>query len=132
MSAVASPRSRLCLSLMLAGLLLAPFGTTAYGALECSATAPAKSSGHWSWRNVDGKRCWYPGRPGMAKTNLRWTQSSPPTLARGDDEQSASPMASQRGQPRRQQPVPADSDASLLETVWPAPEAASFNERWPQ
>lgn len=132
MSAVASRRNRLCLLSIAAGLFLASIGTTALGALECRPEPPLNRSGHWSWRNVDGKRCWYPGQPGMSKANLRWTQSTPPTLARGDDEQSTSPVAAKRGQTRMQQPAPAAGDDALLETVWPAPEAASFNERWPQ
>ena len=27
----------------------------------------------WSWREIDGKRCWYKGMPGMDKEQLRWT-----------------------------------------------------------
>jgi hypothetical protein len=33
----------------------------------------------WSWREIDGKRCWYKGMPGMDKNLLRWaaTKTSP-------------------------------------------------------
>jgi hypothetical protein len=131
MSGVASRRSRLCLLFVTAGLFLAPLGTTAFGALECSAEAPINRGGHWSWRNVDGRRCWYPGQPGMAKTNLRWTQSSPPTLARGGDEPAASPVAAKRNA-RMPEPASAGGEEALLDSVWPPLEPASFNERWPQ
>jgi hypothetical protein len=38
-------------------------------ALECR-TAPSKDS-YWQWRQVDGRRCWFPGS-GNLKTDLHW------------------------------------------------------------
>ena len=129
MSAVGSRRSRLGLVLVMAGLFVSPFGTTAFGALECQPEAPSGHTAHWSWRNIDGKRCWYPGRPGMAKTNLRWTQASPPTLARGSDEAGRTSAAAQHG---LRVPARAGTEEALLESYWPALEPAPFNERWPK
>jgi hypothetical protein len=44
-------------------------------ALDCAA---AKSeTGYWSWRMVDGKRCWYPGRGKIDKAQLRWGTAGP-------------------------------------------------------
>jgi len=34
----------------------------------------------WSWREVDGKRCWYQGPRNKPKSELRWNEISPPTL----------------------------------------------------
>ena len=34
---------------------------------------------YWSYRIVDGRTCWYPGRPGKSKTELRWSRHSPST-----------------------------------------------------
>jgi hypothetical protein len=129
--ALASRRNRLCLLSIAAGLFLAPIGTPAFGALECRPEPALNRGGHWSWRNIDGKRCWYPGQPGMAKANLRWAQSSPPTLARGDDEAPASRVAARRnaGMP---EPASAGNDQALLESYWPALETVPFNERWPR
>lgn len=28
---------------------------------------------YWSWRVIDGAKCWYRGRPGRPKTELHWT-----------------------------------------------------------
>lgn len=30
------------------------------------------SKHYWSWRIIDGKKCWYPGRPGKPKSELQW------------------------------------------------------------
>jgi hypothetical protein len=130
MSGTALRRTRPCLLFVAVGVLLAPLATAAHGAVACSAELPTNRSGHWSWRNIDGKRCWYPGRPGLAKANLRWTQSSPPTLARGDDEAPALPVAARRNV---RMPEPSSgSDEALLESYWPALEPVPFSERWPQ
>jgi hypothetical protein len=60
-------------------IMLAALGTAAYSAVECRAEPPANRTGYWSWRNIDGKRCWYPGRANMDKANLKWPQSAPDT-----------------------------------------------------
>jgi hypothetical protein len=49
--------------------------------LECQSE---KGAGYpWSWREIDGKRCWYKGMPGMDKKQLRWatTKTSPSSAA---------------------------------------------------
>ena len=40
-------------------------------AATCNATRG--SGGPWSWRLIDGKKCWYRGQPGLSKSSLRWT-----------------------------------------------------------
>src|ERR1700730_10603041 len=32
---------------------------------------------HWAYRIVDGRECWYPGRPGKPKNELFWDQDDP-------------------------------------------------------
>jgi hypothetical protein len=29
-------------------------------------------SGYWTWRLIDGKRCWYAGREKLPKSSLQW------------------------------------------------------------
>ena len=86
-------------------IVLTPLGTAANSPMECKAEVPAARTGYWSWRNVDGKRCWYPGRPGMDKANLQWPR---PTTAPAVD---------------------TVSDKALLELYWPNLEELL---RWPQ
>jgi len=39
---------------------------------QTSVTRKGGDLAHWSWRTIDGKQCWYAGRPGMSKANLHW------------------------------------------------------------
>ena len=38
---------------------------------ECSAS-PSKTQGHWSWRQIDGRKCWYAGKTMISKSQLQW------------------------------------------------------------
>ena len=73
----------------------------------------------WSWREIDGKRCWYKGMPGMDKKQLRWaaTKTSPSSEA-----------------PRRATPVTTEEAAEserLLHSYWPPlPRVDLFGERF--
>ena len=58
-------------------IVLASWATTASSAIECRAELPPAAKEYWSWRIIDGKRCWYPGRPGLSKANLHWPLSEP-------------------------------------------------------
>jgi hypothetical protein len=40
-------------------------------AIECQLSKGARGN-HWAWREIDGRRCWYEGQPGMAKSELHW------------------------------------------------------------
>jgi hypothetical protein len=81
---------------LIAVIVFAPLSTAAHSAVECKAEAPATRTGYWSWRNIDGKQCWYQGRPGMDKANLRWPPPAPPPAA-----------------------IHSDSDQALVESHWP-------------
>jgi len=39
---------------------------------QCSSAGPTNSHGHWSWRLMDGRKCWYEGKPGLSKSLLEW------------------------------------------------------------
>src|SRR6478672_6249009 len=43
---------------------------------ECRAS-PSKTQGHWSWRLIDGRKCWYAGKTVIAKSSLRWPAAAP-------------------------------------------------------
>ena len=44
-------------------------------AIECQLSKGARGY-HWAWREIDGRRCWYEGERGMAKSELHW--AAPP------------------------------------------------------
>jgi hypothetical protein len=85
--------------------------------IECRSE---KAAGYpWSWREIDGKRCWYKGMPGLDKKQLRWaaTKTSPSSAA-----------------PRRAPSVMIEGTAErerLLHSYWPQlPRADIFSERF--
>ena len=43
---------------------------------ECSAS-PSKTQGHWSWRQIDGRKCWYAGKTMISKSLLQWPTKAP-------------------------------------------------------
>ena len=43
---------------------------------ECVAS-PSKAQGHWSWRLIDGRKCWYAGKAMISKSLLRWPAAAP-------------------------------------------------------
>jgi hypothetical protein len=41
-------------------------------ARECSTAMPSHLQGHWSYRLIDGRKCWYQGENNLSKSLLRW------------------------------------------------------------
>src|SRR6266480_6175890 len=42
-------------------------------AKQCSVAMPSNPQGHWwSWRLIDGRKCWYEGRTTISKSLLQW------------------------------------------------------------
>lgn len=70
--------------LLTAGYLLT--ADTPSSATDCHSDKSNDSS-YWSWRVIDGRKCWYRGRPGRPKTELRWQSvddSAPSSAAKQD------------------------------------------------
>lgn len=41
--------------------------------IDCTPQYPGRDApGQWSWRTIDGRKCWYPGKPGLPRERLRW------------------------------------------------------------
>src|SRR5256885_11988855 len=40
--------------------------------IECEPQRVTGDGRHWAYRIVDGRECWYPGRPGKPKSELFW------------------------------------------------------------
>jgi hypothetical protein len=48
-------------------------GTLVARADECLPAKPGNQRGqYYSWRVIDGRACWYAGRPGRSKSQLHW------------------------------------------------------------
>ncbi len=48
-------------------------GPARNGEIACQTSAGR--GGYWAWRIIDGRKCWYEGKVGMSKDNLRWVRS---------------------------------------------------------
>ena len=46
--------------------------STAQAKQKCSAAMPSNPHGYWSWRLIDGRKCWYEGKPTLSKSSLEW------------------------------------------------------------
>jgi hypothetical protein len=51
---------------------LAPIGGANAKAIECSVARPSNPQGYWSWRLIDGRKCWYAGKTMISKSLLQW------------------------------------------------------------
>jgi len=50
---------------------------------QCSAEPPPNARSYWSYRLIDGRKCWYEGKPMLSKSILHWlprrtAQADPP------------------------------------------------------
>jgi hypothetical protein len=43
---------------------------------QCSPAMPSNPHGYWSWRLIDGRKCWYEGKPGLSKSLLEWPKET--------------------------------------------------------
>jgi hypothetical protein len=51
--------------------------------VECRSAKPAGAREYWSWRQIDGRQCWYAGRPGRSKDTLHWPAPKRETIGVG-------------------------------------------------
>jgi hypothetical protein len=58
---------------------------------QCSAS-PSKTQGHWSWRLIEGRKCWYAGKTVISKSLLKWPAAAPVSVA---TEKRSDPMDAQ-------------------------------------
>jgi hypothetical protein len=85
-------------------------------AKQCSTARPSDPHGHWwSWRLIDGRKCWYEGRAQISKSLLQWSEPSP-----AKRETAALPVSMLKQKPKEL----LDSRASL------PPDTDSFESLW--
>ena len=52
--------------------VLMPTGGANAKGVECSVARPSNAHGYWSWRLIDGRKCWYAGKTMISKSLLQW------------------------------------------------------------
>jgi hypothetical protein len=63
-------------------------GVQAADAKQCSVALPSHPKGHWSYRLIDGRKCWYEGENNFSKSLLQWPEQTPALSAFGKAEPS--------------------------------------------
>lgn len=91
---------------------------------QCSAAMPSSQNGRWwSYRLIDGRKCWYEGKPGLSKALLEWPKTASAEVSKDSSQPSRKHVADAVSAKRR---GPLDAQAwSPKEAVQPwVPEEA--------
>lgn len=96
---------------------LAPIDGASAKAIECNVAKPSTAQGYWSWRLIDGRKCWYAGKTMISKSSLRWPAAAPAQKTAPDATRLARASAEKRI-------GPLDAQARLPD------EPDSFEARW--
>ena len=96
---------------------LMPTGEANAKAMDCSAARPSSAQGYWSWRLIDGRKCWYAGKTMVSKSLLQWP-------AKGAVQAKADPTPAPATAATEKRSDPLDAQARLLDY------ANSFEARW--
>jgi hypothetical protein len=87
---------------------------SAFAKQQCSESIALNQRGYWSWRMIDGRKCWYEGKPMLSKSSLEWPAQAtnhPPN----SDGEFASALT------KRSDPLDAQAeatDADTFEALW--------------
>ena len=83
---------------------------------QCSSAIPSLTHGRWwSYRIIDGRKCWYEGKPMLSRSALEWPKSEPEQRGVAAEVKSAAAVKSTN---------PLDAQASA------AKELDTFEARW--
>src|SRR4249920_4199714 len=82
---------------------------------QCHA-ARNSNGGWWSYRIIDERKCWYEGKPGLAKSSLEWRAQTTPRPRPREDRAAATP------------PAPAENPGNPLDAQAWAPVASDTFE----
>ena len=64
-------------SIALAATLLSVGMPDAQAKQQCRGAAPSNPHGeYWSYRLIDGRKCWYQGKPLLSKESLEWPKEA--------------------------------------------------------
>ncbi|WP_244553905.1 hypothetical protein [Bradyrhizobium arachidis] len=94
--------------------------TSGHAKQQCNATMPPNPHGQWwSYRLIDGRKCWYAGKPMLSKALLEWpTERLPEFGSRG--EAPGIVIADKPGNPLDAQALALKEDFDTFEGRWRA------------
>jgi hypothetical protein len=88
---------------------------------QCSAATPSNPHGRWwSYRLIDGRKCWYEGKPMLSKSLLEWPAQA-----------SAQPNSGRELSNRELTGVLPEKTSDPLDSqAWAPNESDTFETRW--
>src|SRR5262249_33038187 len=86
--------------------------------VECEPQRVTGDGRHWAYRIVDGRECWYPGRPGKPKNELFWGRDTTLPARQTVDQ----PQAETEAEPAEPPPPLAAAPPEKPQTPEPMPE----------
>ena len=89
--------------------------------IQCRASP--ETSEYWSWREIDGRRCWYKGHRSISKKLLSWDAKAPAETIERDTAPVAKLPQTNSGAPAERvevsrHPAPAIDPSNKFETAW--------------
>jgi hypothetical protein len=103
--------------------------------VECEPQRVTGDGRHWAYRIVDGRECWYPGRPGKPKDELFWDHETTPS-ARQPMDQAETEAKTERSEPPRLVAAPPEIESiQAMPEEWRATAAdqlLAFTCCWPE
>ena len=89
--------------------------------IQCRASP--ETSEYWSWREIDGRRCWYKGHRSISKKLLSWGAKAPAETIDRDTAPAAKLPQTNSGAPAERvevsrHPAPAIDPSGKFETAW--------------
>ena len=85
---------QLIVAACVAGISSVAFASALHAkARQCSAERPQAARAYWSYRLIDGRKCWYEGKPMLSKSLLHWPSARTKQAERAEREPSVLPAA---------------------------------------
>jgi hypothetical protein len=69
------------------------FSASPARAIQCSIERPSDARSFWSYRLIDGRKCWYEGKPMLSKSLLEWPALKPAEPASDKASTAENPVA---------------------------------------
>src|SRR5262245_2825643 len=91
--------------------------------VECEPQRVTDDGRHWAYRIIDGRECWYPGRPGKPKNELYWGRATTPSARQTVDQPEPETETVPSEPPTRLAAAPPDKPpiADAVAAEWQSP-----------
>jgi hypothetical protein len=112
--------------------------------VECEPQRVTGDGHYWAYRIIDGRECWYPGRPGKPTNELYWGRGTTPSARQTLDEPETVPsappsrlVAAPPEKPEIAEAMPAEWRATAADRLlaftccWPELEEPAQPPAWP-